>query len=335
MFFVSCNEGKDKAVFVPANFQVDSSTVKLNYTTREIIQFKDGYLCRVFTYDEDSMDLIYLNKQFELQYDFSLKLNKGLDKGIHAIWTSKDTLFAIQGYGNYKVCYWLNNTWKIKDSGSMTKENYMHQQQNYPIFEDEKYSVSSCCTGEFGGAIYFKDKSSQKIYSCQSTCLVGVYKMDGSYYVSSSLAHGSSRSKIIRIDNPSALYEIKTEKELKDCSWYDIYSENPKEFEIKHPKGFDKGFEVLLDTFEVLIVGSFNYENQQYHIYSDKNKTYLAQLKMGKLTPIKTIYNKAMWLTEVRDLKHNATIYPINCKEMSGIILRKGNKLKIVEFIDE
>ncbi len=336
LFCLSCSEEKGEDIFVPASFQVDSTIISLNYTPRDIIQYKDGYLCRVRRYHEDSMDLIYLNNQFEIQYDFSRTLNESLGKGVNAIWTSNDTLFAIQGYRYYEVSYWANNNWQVVDSGSMTKENYMHQEQNYPIFEDENYVVSSCCKGEFGGAVYFKDKSSQRIFSCEATCIAGVHKIGGSYFVTSSLAHGSGFAKLIEIRDPKKLYEIKDQKQLLDCSWYDIYPDDPRD-QISHPVGYtsSRGLEILLDTMGVFILGSFNFENHLYHIYSDMNNAYIGYQNNGVLIPIDTIYNKPMWLSEVRDLEHNANIFPIRSREMKGIILIEGNKLKIVEFTNE
>jgi hypothetical protein len=64
------------------------------------------------------------------------------------------------------------------------------------------------------------------------------------------------------------------------------------------------------------------------------DNSYIGYINNGKLSPIDTIYSKPMWLSEVRDLKHNSNIFPIRSRGMKGIILRQNNKLKIIEFIN-
>lgn len=336
IFCLSCSEEKSEEFFVPASFQVDSISVKLNHFPTDIIQFNGGYLCRLDSFYEDSMSLLFLNDKFEIQPAFSRNLNKSLNHSVNAIWTSNDTLFAIQGFKNYTISIWNSKLWQIVDSGGMTRENFMSQELNYPIFEDQHYVVRSCCKGEFGGALFFKHKKSHRTFSCRATCITGVHKIDSSYYITTSIAHASGFSRVAKIDDPKKLFEIKDKKQLFDCSWYDIYTEDPKE-EIKHPVGYtrDQGQKTLLDTMGISILGSFDYKNHLYHIYSDWNKSYIGYINNGELKPIDTIYSKPMWLSEIRDLKHNSNIFPIMSRGMKGIILRQGSKLKIVEFLNE
>lgn len=327
----SCSEKNDNNNFVFEKFIIDTTTVKFKFSPRDIIKYKNGYLCNVNTYGENNQSLIFLNDDFSINETFSKKLNNGLIADINAIWTSNDTLFAVHGFRFYDVRYWTNDKWTVIDTNSMNRETYMHHELNYPIYEDKDFIITSCCRGEFGGAIFFKDKKNGKTYSCKATCLVGIQKIDNSYYVVSSLAHMYGSSQIIKIDNPRNLYEIKNETQLYDCSWYDIYSDNS--VEIDHPKGHDKGYTVLLDTFSVQILGTFEHKNQQYHIYSDENNTYVGYLKDSKITPLDTICNKTLWMSRVRDLKHNADILPFHGQNaLRGIIELNQNKIKLINF---
>jgi hypothetical protein len=328
LLLFSCSEKLETVEFVPEKFQIDTVTIELNYTPRDIIQFKDGFLCRISPYNDDSLQLIYLDNKFQVNYVITKELNFGLGNYANAIWTSSDTLFTICGLRNYDLRYRTNKNWVVLDTGSTNKQNYMHHEKNLPIYEDSEFRVNSCCRGEFGGAVFFYDKKSKKTYSCPATCLSGIQKFNNSFYISSSLYSAS----VIKIDNPRNLYEIKNELQLMDCSWYDIYSDKPNDVEIKHPKDYDKGFESVLDTFDISILGSFELKNHLYWVYSDTKSAYVGYINDKRLQPIDTIYKKRMYLNEVRDLKHNSNILPIRSREMKGLIILEGNKIRIVEF---
>jgi hypothetical protein len=328
LLLFSCSEKPESVEFVPEKFHIDTVTVELNFTPRDIINYKDGFLCRVSPYHNDSLQLIYLNAKFEIDDEITKKLNFGLGNKSETIWTSGDTLFTICGLRNYDIRYRTNKNWIVLDTGSTNKQNYMHHEKNLPIYEDSEFKINSCCRGEFGGAIFFYDKKSKKTYSCRSTCISGIQKFNNSFYISSSLYSTS----VIKIDNPRNLYEIKDEQQLTDCSWYDIYSDKPNDVEIKHPKGYDKRIATVLDTFDISILGSFELKNHLYWVYSDTKSAYIGYIKDNRLEAINTIYKKRMYFNEVRDLKHNSNILPIRSREMKGLIILAGNKIRIVEF---
>lgn len=328
MFLFSCSEKSETVEFVPEKFDVVTLTVELNYTPRDIIQYKGGFLCRISPYGNDSLQLIYLNQQFEIDYEITNELNFGLGKSTQAIWASGDTLYAICGLRNYDLRYRTNKKWIVLDTGSTNKQNYMHHEKKLPSYEDLEFVVNSCCRGEFGGAIFFYDKKNKKNYSCPATCLSGIQKFNNSFYISSSLYTAS----VVKIDDPRDLYEIKDENQLADCSWYDIYSDKQNDVEIKHPIGYDKGTETILDTFDISILGTFELKNHLYWIYSDTKSAYVGYIKDNRFKTIEKIYDKRMYLNEVRDLKHNSNILPIRSREMKGVILLERNKIKVIEF---
>jgi hypothetical protein len=51
------------------------------------------------------------------------------------------------------------------------------------IFEDNDYIVSSICHGEWGGTLFFKNKSTRKVYETECTCAFDVQKEDDGYLV--------------------------------------------------------------------------------------------------------------------------------------------------------
>ncbi len=327
MSILSCSEKVGE--FIPENFVIEKSEVILPFEVKEIIQFENGYICNFENYDDTSFNIGLFDKSFNLERAKTILLNSDL-KFVKSIWTSEDTLFVTD---SYTVKYWRNNRWNFYKS--LPKEdvtNYKSYQLNYPIYEDNQFIIKSCSRGEFGGAVYFKDKKTRKTYSCEATSIKSVNKIKGSYYVTSSLPHGSGFSKVIKINDPKKLYEIKQKSQLLDCAWYDIYSKDPRNYEIKHPIGYDKGFEVLVDTIDIMIIGAFVSKNQLYHFFSDNKNTYLGYFNNRKPIVLDTIINKVSWYGAVRDIQNNNNIFPINSRFLNGVIIKEGNKIRLVEF---
>lgn len=325
---LSCSEKEE--VFIPEKFVFEKIQVELPFEVRDIINYGKGYV--FYSMQDTSATIGYLNDDFTLNDYKTKQLNTGQYEWYSAIWTSNDTLFAIiGGWPGYSIVFWKNNKWTTAKSGSTTKDTYMSTELEIPIYEDDDFIVNSCCRGEFGGAIFFNDKKTDKTFSCKATCLNGIQKLNDSFFVTSSIAHGSGYSRFIKIDNPRNLYELKKKEQLLDCSWYDIYPEDPRE-EVKHPKGHDKGYSVLLDTFDIHLIGAFEFKKQIYHFYSDDHNTYLGYIKNKNLVPLHTIVNKESWHGHVRDLKHNSNIFPIKSRDINGVIIVKGKKIKLVEF---
>lgn len=325
--FISCTEHDEK--FIPEKFEIETSVVNFPFEVKEIIQFEKGYICNFENSYDSIFHLGFVDKSFHLMEEKTTKLNHDLIY-VRSIWTSHDTLFVID---MNTVKFWKNNQWHFYKSLPVEDQsNYMSHELNYPIYEDDEFIVKSCCRGEFGGAIFFKDKKSGKTYSCESTSTKAVYKIEGCYYVSSSLPHGTGFTKVIKIDDPRKLYEIKKKSQLVDCGWYDIYSEYPRKDEIKHPFGYDKGFEVIIDTMDIMIIGVFESKKHLYHIFSDDKNTYLGYFENKKPIVIDTMIKKVSWFGPVRDIQNNSNLFPIKCRYFNGVILREGNKLRLIEF---
>ncbi len=333
LFFVllSCSEKEE--LFIPEKFEIEKLEVEMPYQVRDLIKYENGYICRFDSYRDTAFTIGVLNQDFTLNRIKSKRLNQEKNQWFSAIWTSGDTLYGIVGgWRGYSKMYWNKDKWIFVESGYETKKNYQSIELNYPIYEDNDFIVSSCCRGEFGGAIYFRDKKTGKTYSCRATCLNSIQKLNGSFYVTSSLPHASGFATIIKIDNPRKLFEIKNKSQLVDCGWYDIYPEDSKDNEIKHPVGYDKGYETLLDTMDIHVLGAFSYKNHIYHIYSDDRNTYLSYITNKKLKIIDTLINKVSWHGELRDLKHNSNVFPIRRRDLNGVIMIRGNKIKLVAF---
>jgi hypothetical protein len=327
LILFSCTVQDEK--FVPEKFEIEHTAVKMPLTVKEIIAFEGGYICNFENWEDSTLQIGCLDKNFHLMKRRTMQLNRGL-QFLKSIWTAHDTLFAIDAT---MVKYWRNGRWNFKKKLPLEdRTNYMSYELNVPIYEDAQFIVRACSRGEFGGAVFFKDKKTGKTYSCESNCVNAVHKIDGAYYVSSSLAHGCGFSKVLQIADPRKLYEIKKMRQRCDCGWYDIYSKDPKIDEIKHPVGYDKGYKVLMDTAAILLTGAFESKGHLYHIFSDSNTTYLGYLNRKKVVVLDTIGNHPSWYYGVRDLQHNPNLFIIRNRKFNGVIVREKNKIRLIKF---
>ena len=152
------------------------------------------------------------------------------------------------------------------------------------LFEDENYTVTRTCSGEWGGTIIFLNKVSGISYSAAASCPVAVNKINSKYYVTSTLNHIGSFSEFIRIENPEEL---------------EIFKSGPRfisEKSVSKIRGSDeshskKGVKNLMNGQFVYYTAltSCVYQNQLYHILCDDEKTFLAKIEDSTIINIGTI----------------------------------------------
>jgi len=155
------------------------------------------------------------------------------------------------------------------------------------FFEDEKYTVSKTCNGEWGGTIKFKDKKTGIVYVCSATCPVVVNKLDEKYIVTSTLNHLMGSSEIIAISDPLNLEKEKKSSRKKIKRGKDVL----KVVEDDGSKSVT-GVEKLLNKTGVLTIASFPYKGKLYHIVSDYKRTYLATIIDSKYENICVVANE-------------------------------------------
>jgi hypothetical protein len=240
---------------------------------------------------------------------------------------SGDTLIA----GNYindttAQIYYLDQNQKWQPTTKM--------QSDKPFFEDERFIVRTCCLGEFGGAIFFTDKQSNRIYSCPSTCAVIINKINGSYYITNTLAHMGGSTEILKIEDPTKLYELKADSLKNSCNWYMHF--------VTHVDGYasmkkcEIGTQKMLDTIGVLTITSFIYNNQLYHINTDFEKTFISKIQSDSLLIIDCIFNKPLWSYEPESRKYGTmTLHSFNDRETSGFFKISNDTISIISFTND
>jgi len=257
----------------PDKFVILTEHIPLDTAALNTVLYNTNY----YTLKEDYKFVFFTNK-LEVDSEITRKISQ---QEFHFTFVRKDTLIA----GKYNMDFSTENyyldkdfTWKFMAKGPI----------NQIIFEDETYEISSCCTGEFGGSIFFKEKRTGKMYSCPATCPASVNKMNGIYYLSISLSHLHGRSSILQISDPKQLKEIHSTSTAL-CTWWDTCVTYKDSF-----KGMDslmRGTIPLYKGRKSTIVLSFVYNNQLYHLNSKNDITYISRLICDTLQPVDTLAN--------------------------------------------
>ena len=186
------------------------------------------------------------------------------------------------------------------------------------FYEDENFIVKDSCRGEFGGVVQFINKKTNKINVAEATCPASLIKLNGNYYLTTSLAHMSGSSRIYEISDPNELTELKTTDSEKD-----------KFFKKKS----DTGMKKLYENFGGTISVSFPYENELYFIISDSNGTFLTKRKNSELIKIKKLLDYKVFTYEtgiiVTDDNHYVSNFQLYEGKGVGFFDIKDNVIKI------
>lgn len=153
------------------------------------------------------------------------------------------------------------------------------------FYEDEQFVVSKTCSGEWGGTIKFKSKKNGVEYSCSATCAISVYRLGDKYYVTSSLGHISGSCEVVEISNPELMEVYKTTP-----------ARTIKGKKVKYvgddESNSTQGTKKLIGEYGKVILGSFLFNEQLFHVVKDGKETYIATIDNGKFKPIKTVTNE-------------------------------------------
>ncbi|WP_299611229.1 hypothetical protein [uncultured Aquimarina sp.] len=191
-------------------------------------------------------------------------------------------LFVIQSISSQE-----NEIFKVKINKKEKSEfnsDYRKFKHRYSYFyEDENFIVKDSCRGEFGGVIEFRNKENNNVYVAKATCPSSLIKMNGKYYLITSLAHRSGAFGVYEIGDPKELTELKTTDSKRD-----------KFFKKKSNSGLKKLYKKIGGT----ILVSFPYKDKLYFITSDKDGTYLTEMKNSELIKIMKLLDYKVYTYE-------------------------------------
>ncbi|MBO9203233.1 MULTISPECIES: hypothetical protein [Niastella] len=264
----------------------------------------------------DSLTARFSKLKIQFLHSYNDTILLSTDKDIFYL----DTGFALKKYNNQPFKYGL------------------------PYYNDSTYYVHACSAGEWGGAVFFWNKKTNKTFSYPATGVQQVFKFKDNYVVSSFLAHMSGFSDYLLIKDPTKLYELKDEKQKRFCNWYvDVDS-------LKGKKHFDttlpSGVKYYADEFTTRTMLAFPYNDTLYSIYCTDSATILAKHVNFKIIPIDTLLKRRISFqfanthltndVSVTAYRENwgtsdANKNPISYQN-TGLIFRHGNRITFLEF---
>lgn len=303
------------------HFVVEKFSIPFDTRIGTTIFYKEHYYCLA-----DNRKFVCFTPQ--LQIDSAITNSIGDHQFVNAF-LAGDTLIAISNINDTAVKYYYLSSelkWKVLEN----------PQYRTPLFEDDRFIANTCCFGEFGGSLFFYDKQTKRMYSCPATCATTINKFKDSYYVTITLAHMRGSSEILKIGDPTKLYELTVDSLKNECNWWALlFSEadymDRKAYE-KAKSRLEIGTQKILDTFEVLTLTSFVYNDQLYHINSDRTKTFISKVVEGRLLLVDSIFNQQLASMDPLPQKYGPMqLIPFSF-ETSGFLTIRSDTISIITF---
>lgn len=234
------------------------------------------------------------NVTWLMNHDFSIdssKTSRYNQKKFDYIVNYRDTLIAPLIRGNKPYYYYLDDkfNWhsvKIKDNNAQKliwKEPY--------FLNDSIYDIYSCCNGEFGGMLYFKNKKTGRTTATMITCVNEIFRYNNVYYVSKFLAHMGASSSLIVISDPEKLQEVSSDTLI--CSYWLERLQSIDSWDSV-TRAFSTGLDFIIGpTYDSTLISTFVFNNYLIgllHLDTAK-KTYLSFINDGLLTIYDSLTN--------------------------------------------
>jgi hypothetical protein len=322
--FIACTTQKQD--IKAKDFSVSVKSIKGDTIIRSAVYYAGYILCL-----QEGSKLFVLDTAFNFVDSLTAKFSKLKIQFLHFY---NDTILL----STDKDIFYLDTGFALK------KYNTQPFKYGLPYYNDSTYYVHACSAGEWGGAVFFWNKKTNKTYSYPATGVQQVFKFKGDYIVSSFLAHLSGFSDYLSIKDPTKLYELKDEKQKRFCNWYmEVDS-------IKDKKLFDTitppGVKYYADKFTTRTITIFPYKDTLYSIYCTDSATILAKHVNFKLIPVDTLLKrrilfqdaathltKNMVVTAYRESwgTTDANNKIINYQN-TGLIFIKDNRITFLEF---
>lgn len=267
-------------------------------------KYSNGYACQ-----NTNSEIELLNEEFAYELTVA-NVDKKYTSNLYFI--QNDSLYNLNyrpGFsGSTSDYYYLND--------KLAWEYIAKPQIETPtLYEDDTYSVSACCEGEFGGSLFFKHIESNKLYSCPATCPVSVVFMNESFIVTNSLAHGTGSTEIIEVKAPSSLYELTTDSPVNECNWW-------------YDSEYERDLKPIFDSIGLFTMHGFKKSNKLYTINSTFNQTWLSVLNTNKIFKSTELLPAASWSYNPEVQKtNNGFFYYFKNPYNSGFIEMRGDTI--------
>jgi hypothetical protein len=190
------------------------------------------------------------------------------------------------------------------------------------LFEDNNY-ISFCdCHGEWGGTVYFYNKTTKKIYFTEATCANSIIKKDSEYLVLSHLGHmmGSTELKAIAYPDKLSLVDLKnTNKTFQGQALG--YADS------------SKAARTIFNYYDIQIFSSFTYQNRTIYLVNWRDETFLAEIINNTINIVNPLFNREIYTHDpvttnyANTILMNLDFYGIAREREVSCIIIKDNQL--------
>ena len=263
--------------------QGDKDNSQVKFTTRLLLLKSDTTINSIAFFDnkiiclQDNDKFFVLDTNYNRLHTLENKLNIYKSNNL---FTLHDTVFI----GAKNRTYFIDNDFQLKEF--KRKERVYG---NY-LYEDSLYYVYGCCAGEWGGSVFFLNKSTNKTYSYFATCASQVLKFKDNYVVCNNLAHMGRSMSFLFIPQPTNLYELTDEKLKNNCNWYTTI-DSLKNYWEQSPVGDVKFYRGAYGSMSLV---TFPIKDSLYSIICNDTLTYIAVQRDDTTLYRQTILNKTI-----------------------------------------
>jgi len=170
--------------------------------------------------------------------------------------------------------------------------------ENHHFYQDEYFTMSECCAGEFGGTVFIESKfSDSNEYAIQSVCPLQILRKGiKSYYLINDLRHMSGSSSIVKIDSVKNIMRVDQGVE-RYCNYYSEFFErnmngyNPLMYDSLNNLILGDGNEYIFDSIRIQILNGFVLTNNDLAVlYMSEGKMKYGIIKDGEIKNVKVKY---------------------------------------------
>lgn len=278
-------------------FNVSISEEPLAFDTAHLI-IKNPY----YTDDFDDYDDNYINYPTSYSGIYNGKLISLFRNGkfvVHDLNSFERDINFENKLNTQKFSYqWINNGKLYAYSENLlfnrlfewSGDNWIKARKKFPVkdrpvlFEDEKFIIFSDCHGEWGGTIYFFDKTSHDTYFTESTCANSVIKKEDNYLVLAHLGHGMGVSEAKSIKDPKQLPKAKK-------SEINVFKDGQALGYSDQSKSYKKEFYL----FGIQLFSSFNYNGRKLYVTYLNDLTFLTEIDGSEIKIVNPLFNNEIY----------------------------------------
>jgi hypothetical protein len=225
-----------------------------------------------------------------------------------------------------------NNDQYFQFNGDQKWEPYkkeIYAKKSPKLFENKNFISFSACHGEFGGQLFFIEKSTNKTYYLPSTCPVSIVYRDKKYYITSSLGHMFGHANIFTLSNPSELiaFEGNLNKVIKEGISYDDF----------HPPKLNTKLDTVFNSRSLQIFSTFFWQDKILSLVHWCNITFIAECSKNEIRIVNSLFNNNLYTHQPVTTQYDKDLVLINMdfygigreKEVACILLDKNKLIKI------